>query len=127
MYSFWNAKEKRTELVSLSLFDGAVGANNLNPWKRPSWSESRSSFDPRAPFVLQKSFIFPTKIESLGATVTSRGITPQSVLVGMGTGQIFKLTRNFIDPRQPETMPSPEEQRCVCVCGSERARERVHC
>lgn len=113
MYSFWNAKDKRTEMVSLSLFDGAVGANNLNPWKRPSWSESRSSFDPRAPFVLQKSFIFPTKVESLGVTVTSRGITPQYVLVGMGTGQIFKLARNFIDPRQPEKPPTIEEQTYV--------------
>ncbi|KAF1316237.1 Er membrane protein complex subunit, partial [Globisporangium splendens] len=110
VYSFWNAKDKRTEVVSLSLYDGAVGANNLNPWKRPTWSESRSSFDPRAPFVLQKSFIFPTTIESLGVSVTSHGITPQCVLVGMGTGQIFKLARNFIDPRQTEKPPSPEEQ-----------------
>ncbi|GMF19716.1 unnamed protein product [Phytophthora lilii] len=104
VYSYWNAKEKRTELVSLSLFDGAVGMHSLNPWKRPSWTDTRSSFDSKAPFVLQKSFIYPTKI-----TVT-HGITPQSVLVGMETGQIFKLARNFIDPRQPEKPLTPEEQ-----------------
>ncbi|GMF60640.1 unnamed protein product [Phytophthora fragariaefolia] len=62
VYSFWNSKEKRTEMVSLSLFDGAVGMYSLNPWKRPSWTSSRSSFDSKAPFVLQKSFIYPTKI-----------------------------------------------------------------
>jgi outer membrane protein assembly factor BamB len=62
VYSYWNSKEKRTEMVSLSLFDGAVGMHSLNPWKRPSWSPSRSSFDSKAPFVLQKSFIYPTKI-----------------------------------------------------------------
>ncbi|RLN13818.1 hypothetical protein BBJ28_00017269, partial [Nothophytophthora sp. Chile5] len=88
VYSFWNAKEKRTELVSLSLFDGAVGMHSLNPWKRPAWTDSRSSYDSKAPFVLQKSFIYPTKITSLGVTVTAHGITPQSVLVGMETGQI---------------------------------------
>ncbi|KAG7401395.1 DUF1620 super [Phytophthora boehmeriae] len=110
VYSYWNSKEKRTEMVSLSLFDGAVGMHSLNPWKRPSWTSSRSSFDAKAPFVLQKSFIYPTKITSLGVTVTSHGITPQSVLVGMETGQIFKLVRNFIDPRQPEKPLTPEEQ-----------------
>ncbi|KAE8994029.1 hypothetical protein PR003_g20627 [Phytophthora rubi] len=110
VYSVWNSKEKRTEMVSLSLFDGAVGMHSLNPWKRPSWTSSRSSFDSKAPFVLQKSFIYPTKITSLGVTVTAHGITPQSVLVGMETGQIFKLARNFIDPRQPEKPLTPEEQ-----------------
>lgn len=110
VYSFWDTKEKRTEMISLSLFDGAVGMHSLNPWKRPAWTSSRSSFDSKAPFVLQKSFIYPTKITSLGVTVTSHGITPQSVLVGMETGQIFKLVRNFIDPRQPEKPLTPEEQ-----------------
>ncbi|KAH7463857.1 ER membrane protein complex subunit 1 [Phytophthora ramorum] len=110
VYSYWNTKEKRTELVSLSLFDGAVGMHSLNPWKRPSWTSTRSSFDSKAPFVLQKSFIYPTKITSLGVTVTAHGITPQSILVGMETGQIFKLARNFIDPRQPEKPLTPEEQ-----------------
>ncbi|CEG39486.1 er membrane protein complex subunit partial [Plasmopara halstedii] len=110
VYSFWNIKEKRTEMVSLSLFEGAVGMHSLNPWKRPSWPSSRSSFDPKAPFVLQKSFIYPTKITSLGVTVTAHGITPQSILVGMETGQIFQLTRNHIDPRQPEKPLTAEEQ-----------------
>ncbi|RMX69679.1 hypothetical protein KXD40_006786 [Peronospora effusa] len=110
VYSYWNYKEKRTEMVSLSLFDGAMGMHSLNLWKRPSWTSTRSSFDPKAPFVLQKSFIYPTKITSLGVTVTAHGITPQSILVGMETGQIFKLARNFIDPRQPERQLTPEEQ-----------------
>ncbi|CAH0482403.1 unnamed protein product [Peronospora belbahrii] len=110
VYSYWNSKEKRTEMVSLSLFDGAVGMHSLNLWKRSSWASTRSSFDPKAPFVLQKSFIYPTKITSLGVTVTAHGITPQAILVGMETGQIFKLARNFIDPRQPEKPLTPEEQ-----------------
>jgi len=45
--------------------------------------------------------------------VTSHGITPQFILVGMENGQIFKLSRNFIDPRQPEKQPTPEEQAYV--------------
>lgn len=51
--------------------------------------------------------------QSLGVTVTSHGITPQFVLVGMENGQIFKLGRNFIDPRQPEKPLTAEEQAYV--------------
>ncbi|TDH71102.1 hypothetical protein CCR75_003513 [Bremia lactucae] len=110
VYSYWNVLTKRTEMVSLALFDGAIGMHSLNPWKRPSWTPSRSSFDATAPFVLQKSFIYPTKITSLDVTVTAHGITPPTLLVGMETGQIYKLARNFIDPRQPEKPLTPEEQ-----------------
>ena len=42
--------------------------------------------------------------------MTAHGITPPSILVGMETGQIYKLVRNLIDPRQPEKPPTPEEQ-----------------
>lgn len=42
--------------------------------------------------------------------MTAHGITPQSILVGMETGQIFQLARTFIDPRQPEKPLTPEEQ-----------------
>ncbi|GLD92016.1 hypothetical protein PINS_up000549 [Pythium insidiosum] len=110
VYSFWNSKEKRTELVSLSLFDGAIGTHGLNLWKRPSWNEFRSSYDPRAPFVLQRSFIYPARIQSLGVTVTSRGITPPYILVGMENGQIYKMPRGMINPRQPDKAPTQQEQ-----------------
>jgi hypothetical protein len=111
VYSYWNSKEKRTELVSLSLFDGAVGSHSLNLWKRPHWSDTRSSYESKLPIVLQRSFVYPMRIKSLGVTTTAHGITPQFVLVGMENGQLFKLARNFIDPRQPETPLTPEQQR----------------
>ncbi|KAI9907941.1 hypothetical protein PsorP6_003227 [Peronosclerospora sorghi] len=111
VYSYWNARDKRTEMVSLALFEGAVGTYALNPWKRPfAWPLTRSSFDPKAPIVLAKSFIYPTKITSLGVTVTAHGITPPCVLVGMETGQIFQLSRSDIDPRQPERPLTPDEE-----------------
>ncbi|OQR81307.1 hypothetical protein THRCLA_11841, partial [Thraustotheca clavata] len=110
VYSFYSLKNKRTELVSLALFERAIGARDLNPWVRPSWSDFKSSFDPKAPYVLQKSFIYPSPITSLGVTMTARGITPQYILVGMANGQIFKLGRNLIDPRVPEAPPTPEQQ-----------------
>ncbi|CAK4661838.1 hypothetical protein LEN26_005748 [Aphanomyces euteiches] len=109
VYSFWSTKSKRTELVSLTLVEGGVPANGLNPWKQPYWANAKTSFDPKLPIVLQKSFIYPATITSLGVTVTSQGITPQFILVAQANGQIFKLARNFIDPRVPEGTPTPEQ------------------
>jgi hypothetical protein len=51
--------------------------------------------------------------QTLSVTITSRGITPQHVLVGMENGQIFKLNRGYIDPRQPDKPLTPLEQECV--------------
>ncbi|OQR94099.1 hypothetical protein ACHHYP_01814 [Achlya hypogyna] len=110
VYTYWSRKAKRTELVSVALFERAIGARDLNPWVRPAWADSKSSFDAKAPYVLQKSFIFPSPVSSLGVTMTARGITPQFVLVGMASGQIFKLARNLIDPRVPEGPPTSEQQ-----------------
>ncbi|KAJ0408590.1 hypothetical protein P43SY_008937 [Pythium insidiosum] len=49
-------------------------------------------------------------IQSLGVTVTSRGITPPYILVGMENGQIYKLPRGMINPRQPDKAPTQQEQ-----------------
>lgn len=110
VYSFWNTKEKRTEIVQMLLYEGAVGKHQLNPWRRPAWNDWRSSFDPRPPFVLQKSFVYPSRIRTLASTITARGITPQFLLVGMENGQIYKLGRGWINPRQTEKPPTEEEQ-----------------
>ncbi|KAJ0411416.1 hypothetical protein ATCC90586_007076 [Pythium insidiosum] len=48
-------------------------------------------------------------IQSLGVTVTSRGITPPYILVGMENGQIYKLPRGMINPRQPDKAPTQQE------------------
>ncbi|RHY35446.1 hypothetical protein DYB32_000109 [Aphanomyces invadans] len=62
VYSFWSTKSKRTELVSLTLVEGGVPATGLNPWQQPSWASEKSSFEPKLPVVLQKSFIYPASI-----------------------------------------------------------------
>ncbi|RHY78565.1 hypothetical protein DYB30_000035 [Aphanomyces astaci] len=112
VYSYWNTKSKRTELVSLTLVEGGVPANGLNPWKQPRWASAKSSFEPKLPVVLQKTFVYPASISALGVTVTNQGITPQYILVAQSNGQIFKLARNFIDPRVPDGAPTPEQIRC---------------
>ncbi|KAG7276338.1 hypothetical protein CRUP_032393 [Coryphaenoides rupestris] len=71
-----------------------------------------SSLDrPYAPQVLQQSYIFPSSISTLEATLTEKGITSRHLLVGLPSGAILSLPKMFLDPRRPEivTEQSREE------------------
>merc|ERR1711871_732678 len=66
-YSFWNKKARRTEISSVALYDGAIGAYSLNPWSplpkivqndKKELQTNFSSFGSESPLILQKSFIF---------------------------------------------------------------------
>ena len=51
-----------TQVASVLFFDGAIGSHELDPWKRPLWTETRSSYDSKLPIVLQRAFLFPARI-----------------------------------------------------------------
>ncbi|CCI49518.1 unnamed protein product [Albugo candida] len=110
VYTFWNASKKMTQLVSLFLFDGAIGSHELNLWKRPFWTTTRSSHEPKLPIVLQRAFLLPTRVRTLEITRTFRGITPKFLLIGMENGQILKFSRNAVDPRQSDGPPTSQQQ-----------------
>lgn len=50
--------------------------------------------------VLQQSYIFPTTIRSMTVTLTERGITHRNLLIGLQSGNILSLAKNFLDPRR---------------------------
>nr|CCA25944.1 conserved hypothetical protein [Albugo laibachii Nc14] len=110
VYAFWNAERKMTQVASVLFFDGAIGSHELNPWKRPLWTETRSSYDSKLPIVLQRAFLFPARIATLEITRTGRGITPKFLLIGMENGQILKLSMSALDPRQPDGPLTPTQQ-----------------
>lgn len=67
-----------------------------------------SSLDrPQLPQVLQQSYIFPSSISAMEATITERGITSRHLLIGLPSGAILSLPKALLDPRRPEI---PTEQ-----------------
>uniref|UniRef100_A0A8C9EN61 ER membrane protein complex subunit 1 n=1 Tax=Pavo cristatus TaxID=9049 RepID=A0A8C9EN61_PAVCR len=69
---------------------------------------SFSSLDrPLLPQVLQQSYIFPSAISAMEATITERGITSRHLLIGLPSGAILSLPKALLDPRRPEI---PTEQ-----------------
>ncbi|KAM9299129.1 ER membrane protein complex subunit 1 [Gastrophryne carolinensis] len=93
VYQYWNSKSRRNELSVLELYEGTEQYN----------STSFSSLDrPYLPHVLQQSYIFPSAIRAMEATITERGITSRHVLIGLPSGAIFSLPKALLDPRRPE-------------------------
>ncbi|XP_068098382.1 ER membrane protein complex subunit 1 [Hyperolius riggenbachi] len=93
VYQYWNSKARRNELTVLELYEGTEQYN----------STIFSSLDrPHLPHVLQQSYIFPSAIRAMEATITERGITSRHVLIGLPSGAIFSLPKALLDPRRPE-------------------------
>uniref|UniRef100_A0A670Z5R5 ER membrane protein complex subunit 1 n=1 Tax=Pseudonaja textilis TaxID=8673 RepID=A0A670Z5R5_PSETE len=98
VYLYWNAKARRNEFTVLELYEGTTQYN----------ATAFSSLDrPYSPQVLQQSYIFPSAISTLEATITERGVTSRHLLIGLPSGAILSLPKALLDPRRPEV---PTEQ-----------------
>lgn len=98
LYQYWNTKARRNEFTVQELYEGTEQYN----------STAFSSLDrPHMPHVIQQSYIFPSAISLLEATITEKGITSRHLLVGLPSGAILSLPKMFLDPRRPEV---PSEQ-----------------
>lgn len=121
-YEYWSTKSRRNEFSVIELYEGTELYN----------STVFSSLDrPYAPQVLQQSYIFPSSIATVEATLTEKGITSRHLLsecqgcggstfalsfqmgsflhynvfphtVGLQSGGILSLPKMFLDPRRPE-------------------------
>ncbi|KAK5923439.1 hypothetical protein CgunFtcFv8_000409 [Champsocephalus gunnari] len=102
VYEYWSTKSRRNEFSVIELYEGTELYN----------STVFSSLDrPHAPQVLQQSYIFPSSISTMEATLTEKGITSRHLLIGLPSGGILSLPKMFLDPRRPEivTEQSREE------------------
>ncbi|XP_054369087.1 ER membrane protein complex subunit 1 isoform X5 [Mirounga angustirostris] len=98
VYQYWNSKARRNEFTALELYEGTEQYN----------ATAFSSLDrPQLPQVLQQSYIFPSSISAMEATITERGITSRHLLIGLPSGAILSLPKALLDPRRPEI---PTEQ-----------------
>uniref|UniRef100_A0A8C6PXP7 ER membrane protein complex subunit 1 n=1 Tax=Nothobranchius furzeri TaxID=105023 RepID=A0A8C6PXP7_NOTFU len=99
VYEYWSTKSRRNEFSVIELYEGMDLYN----------STVFSSLDrPHAPQVLQQSYIFPSSISTMEATLTEKGITSRHLLVGLPSGGILSLPKMFLDPRRPEVISEEE-------------------
>ena len=110
VYAYWNARVKRTELGSITLYEGHIARKGLNPFNRPEREETLSSFTHEPPVALQRTFAFPRAVRDLAVSETHGGITPKAILVATEAGQVLSLDRRLLDPRRPKDKPKKSEK-----------------
>jgi len=93
VYTFFNDKARRTELVSLELYEGKSQSNA---------SVFSSIEDLVNPLVERQAYILPTSdVTALRETMTEQGITSKHLLIGTSLGSIVDLPLLMVDPRRP--------------------------
>jgi hypothetical protein len=107
VYSYWNQKARRSEMGSICLYEQAVEKYGLNPWTRPDFASTFSSYAAPTPVVHHRSFIFPLAVKALATSTTIHGITTRHLVVGLTTNQVYTMDLRFMDPRRPAGKPTP--------------------
>lgn len=97
VYSYYNTKNRRTEVSSLEMFEGSVQSDSSS-----FSSLTRSSIKPK--LIEHKSFIFPGGINAMVDTVTLRGMTNRHIIVALPSGALLEIPKIFLDPRRPTNM-----------------------
>ncbi|XP_014259413.1 ER membrane protein complex subunit 1 [Cimex lectularius] len=94
VYTFFNEKSRRTEIVMLDLYEGKTQRNTT----------AFSSLDPPLePLVGRQAYIFPHHITTMKETITEKGITSKHILVGLGSGGVMEVPWSFLDSRRGVT------------------------
>lgn len=117
--SYWNYNAKRTELSSISLYDGLVDRNSLHPFatsgtstimQQLERSSNFSSFVASSPLAMQRTYWLPKwSITSMQTTTTTASITNKNVLLTTTNGQLLSLDLRHISPRRPLTAATKAE------------------
>jgi len=93
VYSFFNDKARRTELVSLEMYEGKEQGNAT------IFSSIENTV---VPLVERQAYILPiSDVMAMEETLTSKGITSKHLLVASSQGSVLDLPLHMVDPRRP--------------------------
>jgi hypothetical protein len=111
VYSFVNAKSRRTEIGVMTLHEGMIDKYGISAFSSPEQRQTFSSLMDQKPIVLTKTFTVNYPISALGVTNTKGGISSKTILVATGVdGKILKIDRRHLDPRRPFGEPKKTEK-----------------
>lgn len=103
VYTFFNERYRRTEIVAAELFEGHTQSN----------STAFSSFGvSQLPHIQTQSYILPANPVTVSVTLTERGITNKFLLVGLSNGAVTEIPWMLLQPRFPDIPCGPEES-CI--------------
>ena len=93
VFSYFNDKARRTELVSLEMYAGKEQGNA---------TIFCSIENTVVPLVERQAYILPiSDVLAIEETLTSKGITSKHLLVASSQGSVLDLPLHVVDPRRP--------------------------
>lgn len=103
IYSYVNARTRRTEIGVLTLHEGMIDSTGISLFTSPEQTTTFSSFDARQskPVVLSKTYTYPKFITALGVTATRGGISSRNILIASDDGKITSVNRLMLETRRP--------------------------
>jgi len=103
IYSFVNAKTRKTEVGVLSLYEGMIHRKGLTAFTSPEQTTEFSSWDAREtkPVVLSKTYSIPRPVTAMGVTQTRNGISSHQILLATSDDRVYAVERKVLEPRRP--------------------------
>lgn len=103
VYSFVNAKTRKTEVGVLSLYEGMIHRKGVTAFTSPEQTTEFSSWDAREtkPVVLAKTYSIPKPVTAMGVTQTRNGISSHQILLATTEDRIYGVGRGILEPRRP--------------------------
>lgn len=97
-----NRRNSRFELTVVEFFESKP---DDGPWKilfgGSQSHQSTSAHHLETPVSLQQSYIFNEGVTSMGVTATLKGITPRSVIMSLSKDQLYRISKDMLNPRRP--------------------------
>lgn len=103
VYSYFNERFRRMELVSAELYEGYTQSNST------VFSSYAVSL---LPLIQTQSYILPANLQKMEVTLTERGITNKFLLLGLSNGVVTELPWLLVQPRFSDIPCGPEES-CI--------------
>lgn len=104
IYHYWSITNQRHQISSLEFYDASHRQLTLSDLFLKGildTSEEVSSYKPTPVKVFNATYFTSVPVKTLEVTRTFRGITPQLLLMGTDTDQIYSMNKRLLDPRRP--------------------------
>lgn len=109
-----NAKRTRFEVLTIELFQAKA---DDGPWDilfgGKEANHTKSAHHLEMPVPLHQTYIVPSGVYAMGVTATLKGITPRSILMATTTEQIFRVSKDMLNPRRPYQGLAGEKDKAV--------------
>mmetsp|Transcript_84401 Transcript_84401/g.176661 ORF Transcript_84401/g.176661 Transcript_84401/m.176661 type:complete len:1037 (+) Transcript_84401:1-3111(+) len=105
---YQNPKRTRFELLVVEFYQAKA---DDGPWDiifggAKTHNHSISAHYLESPVPLQQTYIFQAGVTAITTTATGKGVTPRSIIMGLTTEHLMRVSKDVLNPRRPYPAPA---------------------